>query len=1037
MAEIKLELVTNAQEGIVTINQLSTSVSELNTETKTFQKTSDAAFASATNDVEELNTEIKKGTKSTEDLAKGAKAVGASGNRIKELKKEIKDLTSEAFKAGEGTATFTAKLKEAGKLTDELGDLNAALGAVAKSAGENVAGAFGEATSIGIAGFEGVTAAQSLLGIETENVEKQLLKLQSIKSLGNVVKEFAGLGDKITEIKLGLTPLTDAFSNQASNIANGYSTANESLKNFGKNFSGNITSGIKSLGANVSGFFTNFGTNAKGLFSSLGSGIKSFSASGVAGIKALGAALTANPLGIILVVIGAVIAIFVALKDKIKPVAAVFEFLSSVISAAGDALHALGEALGLVASEQEENSKAVIANTEKEVEAISKRYERELKLAKAAGKETEDIEKQKLKAEATRVAQSIAELERLNVIQGKLDEEQLKEKEKLQEKFKDLITDLSAVTLEAEREKNKKIEEENKKRDEAQKKRNEERKKNLEALNAALIELEKKSEQAILNTLAGEEKIKKQRQISIAELNELQKSIEAKSKLAGQGDKLGVKQLEEISKIKSAIEKQYTDDIIKLRIEEANATAAAGKKAIDNDLKNLELRQKLAEQGIKAEAPPADATADEIVKFEEAKAKKILEIQKFGAASAVQIKQDQIEAERIVAQTALDNELELLEGKEDAISKARQEAIVKEKAILNENATISKQIVVAETEETVNAINAELNKLGTGIEPKPLDLAALLGVDEKDKEKFYSELASIGKSVQSILSSIIDQEIESSERAIDASKEKQQQQEDELSALEDKLSKEQELKDEGFANDTKRTEDEIARKNAEIEAEKAREAALIEERKKQQKIKLAIDSATQVSNIITAGSTLFAEGAFKGPVGIATAAATILGMVAAFFALRQQLAAINSEGFEEGGYTGDIGTKEVAGQVHGREFVMNAKHTDKYFDLFQGIHTGDKKLMELGLSDLLKDTGVVLPKDISQKIKSGKDSIKSSELKIVSGNNNSGVEVRLDKLEKHLVELIEQGKISETALTDGSIMTKKGSHTSIIRNGRK
>ena len=32
-------------------------------------------------------------------------------------------------------------------------------------------------------------------------------------------------------------------------------------------------------------------------------------------------------------------------------------------------------------------------------------------------------------------------------------------------------------------------------------------------------------------------------------------------------------------------------------------------------------------------------------------------------------------------------------------------------------------------------------------------------------------------------------------------------------------------------------------------------------------------------------------------------------------------------GFESGGYTGDMGTKAVAGVVHGQEYVFNAKAT--------------------------------------------------------------------------------------------------------------
>lgn len=49
--------------------------------------------------------------------------------------------------------------------------------------------------------------------------------------------------------------------------------------------------------------------------------------------------------------------------------------------------------------------------------------------------------------------------------------------------------------------------------------------------------------------------------------------------------------------------------------------------------------------------------------------------------------------------------------------------------------------------------------------------------------------------------------------------------------------------------------------------------------------------------------------------------------IAATEALTQGMALASVAGFEQGGYTGNIGTKEVAGVVHGREYVMDANAT--------------------------------------------------------------------------------------------------------------
>lgn len=46
------------------------------------------------------------------------------------------------------------------------------------------------------------------------------------------------------------------------------------------------------------------------------------------------------------------------------------------------------------------------------------------------------------------------------------------------------------------------------------------------------------------------------------------------------------------------------------------------------------------------------------------------------------------------------------------------------------------------------------------------------------------------------------------------------------------------------------------------------------------------------------------------------------------------------KGFEKGGYTGDFGRKEIAGVVHGREFVMNADATARNRPLLEAMNNG-------------------------------------------------------------------------------------------------
>jgi hypothetical protein len=74
---------------------------------------------------------------------------------------------------------------------------------------------------------------------------------------------------------------------------------------------------------------------------------------------------------------------------------------------------------------------------------------------------------------------------------------------------------------------------------------------------------------------------------------------------------------------------------------------------------------------------------------------------------------------------------------------------------------------------------------------------------------------------------------------------------------------------------------------------------------------------------------------YVGPVLGTAAAAAAVGAGAA------QIAKINGA-FMEGGYTGDIGTSQVAGVVHGREFVIPANRVSEFgVDFFEGIRTGE------------------------------------------------------------------------------------------------
>jgi hypothetical protein len=55
-----------------------------------------------------------------------------------------------------------------------------------------------------------------------------------------------------------------------------------------------------------------------------------------------------------------------------------------------------------------------------------------------------------------------------------------------------------------------------------------------------------------------------------------------------------------------------------------------------------------------------------------------------------------------------------------------------------------------------------------------------------------------------------------------------------------------------------------------------------------------------------------------------------------------------ANGFEEGGYTGNMGTKQIAGVVHGQEFVMHAKATKQFRPVLEQMNRGHMPMIDNG-----------------------------------------------------------------------------------------
>ena len=263
-------------------------------------------------------------------------------------------------------------------------------------------------------------------------------------------------------------------------------------------------------------------------------------------------------------------------------------------------------------------------------------------------------------------------------------------------------------------------------------------------------------------------------------------------------------------------------------------------------------------------------------------------------------------------------------------------------------------------------------------------------------------------------------------------------QQDFIDKLDEKIAKQKEV----VANEKKLAQD-GATNSLQLETDKldklnaARDKALAKQ-KSIQVAQLAIDTATQLSALATAAAQVFQ--AYAPIVGGTAIAAGLVALMFGAFAAAKITAAVaisKSDGFYEGGYTGDGDPTEVSTargnrgyKYHKKEFVANEQMTADGRDFLEGWHKGDKRRMLSGLADLLSNTGVVLPdENLPAKLFSAKE----THDQINRDENN----YELKQLRNELVEIKEElldwkDRPREETISHGDSLIKKTGNRTVI-----
>ena len=322
---------------------------------------------------------------------------------------------------------------------------------------------------------------------------------------------------------------------------------------------------------------------------------------------------------------------------------------------------------------------------------------------------------------------------------------------------------------------------------------------------------------------------------------------------------------------------------------------------------------------------------------------------------------------------------------------------------------------------------------------KKTDLFDLLGIGDwsDDKKKKVEDAA---KDMLNNLSAIADGIVEQYQRQIDKKQEAIDQYNNEIDDLESQLEKEKDLRDNGFANNVELLEKEIEEKKAARDEEIRQQEELQKKQTAIKKAQMAVDTAVQLVNMITASTEIFAAFAGIPFIGVPLAIAAISAMFGAFaFAKVKAFQSINdSQKFRDGGWI-DGNSHEAGGvkyyspdgsvkELEGGEFVLKKKAAKKYGKLAEALNADDfskislREIMAMGIleSFLTNTNSDFLFEDIE---KSNKNSSEISSFSMVFESSSN----EMKRIDKNLQFLVDSKKNETDRWEDDEFFyTKRG-----------
>jgi hypothetical protein len=961
---------------------------------------------------------------------------------VSSLKGLLREAEAEAFalaqKFGYTSEQAIEARKRVAQFRDQINDARAGIDAF--NPDKKFAAATQGLTAL-LGGFTALQGVLGFIGVEGDNAQRALVKIQSALAISQGLSQFLNFADALKNIRsvLGLTTAATAANTAA------------------------VTANTAAAGANAT---------AQGVLRS------AFLASATA-VRTFTASLLANPLTALAVAIGAVVGALVLFgKEAEKTKEKVEAFLDSV--------------------EKVRNQKLTGAQFEKDIADLQRRIQEiiagdDLKKRGELIKQAYADEIEFLKKQEAAFNESLKELNNAYlVLAQKRKNARGDEKKDVEEAIKANDKELEAVRQGLE-----KIAQERRKvnlrlkAEEAQlskdlvaeeKRRSEERKKAIiettEDLNKTRKELQKKAQQAQLEGLTGEARIVAERQIALQEVSEFEKTLKKKQLLQEEANKkladrkltqlLNIpeglrteEQIKEIDRLISevklktedvaalgfilkAIEKEFNESMQNLFREQAEARIKTIEDASERELAAFELNLQKEMEALKDKG----ISEEKILKFAENKRKEFKQKQ---LTESVNIEEQIALAEIEAMKVGKDEVLKTEEDKQLALLNIRIKFAQARLQLLEGDNSKEAELTRAQLKALIAGLEKDIDALQTKIKSKPLQWSDIFNVQGSEEaiQAFNQQMNVVAQNVVNITGQIIASAKQGIDAQIQANKRYISSLDERIKATEDAIERENELNKAGIANNLRERQTELELLKQQKQQALQEEKKLQAERARLERLQIIADAATQASSLAVATANLLKQYSNIPFVGIAIAAGAIASMISLFLSTKAKLqAATQPKTFGKGGRLpgglikgkshseGGVPVGNTGIYVEGKEYIVNKYSTEKHYKLIEAINKNDfSNISWQTITKLPKFNMPVMTVSRETLIQIQKDKQNAQAQVMVQAFKADLLRGDIQNLNTTLLNVAEKAFEKENVvyLNDGTKVITKGNKTTIIR----